>query len=115
MGDGQPSPAYRLLYIKVRPQTVVDRGSLYEAVRWAWRVKPDRAEAADWVVAVVDGICSGMYEVHRWETSQRNPGRYEFVGRELDGQSELARQHIGKPIPDQYRRRGMANPVLYGW
>lgn len=115
MADDKASPPHRLLYIKVKAQTVVDRGSLYEAVRWAWRLDPARAEAADWVVAVVEGICCGMYEVHRWEPSQRNPGRYEFIGRELDDQGEVARQYIGKPIPARYRRRGVANPILYGW
>ena len=108
-------PFHRLLYIKVKAQTVADRGSLYEAVRWAWRLNPARAEEADWVAAVVDGICCGMYEVHRWEPSQRNPGRYEFVGRELDDRGEVGCRYIGKPIPEQYRRPGVANPILYGW
>ena len=108
-----PDPAQRLLYIKVRPETVSLRGSLYEAVRWAWRVNPARAAEADWVVAVVGGVAKGVFEVHGWQPSKREPGRFEFHGTQLhDG---VARRYVGRLIPGEYRRRGMASPVLYGW
>ena len=111
-----PDPAHKLLYIKVRPETVMDRGSLYEAVRWAWKVDPARAKQADWVVAVVDRVARGVFEVHGWQRSKRpgvNPGRFEFRGTELH--DDVARRYVGKLIPAEYRRYGMANPVLYGW
>lgn len=107
-------PAHRLLYIKVRRQTVEERG-LYEAVRGIWKVDPARARNAEWVVAVVDKVCRGVFEAHSWARSARNPQRFEFVGRQLDPGSEVARRYVGKLIPEQYRRRGMASPVLYGW
>ena len=109
----KPDPAHRLLYIKVRPETIVERGSLYEAVRWAWRVNPARAAEADWVVAVVRGVARGAFEVHGWQRSSKNPGRYEFEGAEVD--NDIARRYVGKLIPEEFRRRGMASPVLYGW
>ena len=108
-----PDPAHRLLYIKVRQETVEDRGSLYEAVRWAWRVNPARAADADWVVAVVGGVARGVFEVHRWQRSSTNPERWEFRGAEVD--NDAARRYVGKLIPEEFRRRGMASPVLYGW
>lgn len=108
-----PDPDHRLLYVKVRRQTVEDRGSLYGAVRWAWRVNPARVAAADFVVAVVGGVCEGVFEVHGWERSSRNPGRFEFHGAELE--NEVARRHVGRMIPGAFRRPGMASPVLYGW
>ena len=111
----EPDPAHRLLYIKVRPRSVWERGSLYEAVRWQWKVRPERAEAADWVVAVVERVCHGVFAVHRWERSERNPERFSFVGRGLPHDHEVARRYVGKLIPEQYRRKGMASPVLYGW
>ena len=108
-----PDSAHRLLYIKVRPETIAERGSLYEAVRWAWRVNPARAAEADWVVAVVGGVARGVFEVHGWQRSSANPGRYEFRGAEVD--NDIARRCVGKLIPEEFRRRGMASPVLYGW
>ena len=108
-----PDSAHRLLYIKVRPETIAERGSLYEAVRWAWRVNPARAAEADWVVAVVGGVARGVFEVHGWQRSSANPGRYEFRGAEVD--NDIARRYVGKLIPEEFRRRGMASPVLYGW
>ena len=75
-----PHPSHRLLYIKVREQTIVDReGSLYEAVRWAWRIDPERAEEADYVIAVVKRICKGVFAVQRWKPSGRERGRFELT------------------------------------
>ena len=91
----------------------MERGSLYEAVRWAWRVNTARAAEADWVVAVVRGVARGVFEVHGWQRSSRNPRRYEFDGVEVD--NDIARRYVGKLIPEEFRRRGMASPVLYGW
>lgn len=76
-------------------------------------MNPARAEAADWVVAVVGGVCEGVFEVHRWERSSRNPARFEFHGTELT--NEVARRYVGNLIPAEFRRRGMASPVLYGY
>ena len=108
-----PDPDHRLLYIKVRRRTIEERGGLYEAVRAAWRLNPARAEKADWVVAVVDGVCKGVFAVHRWERTRRDPARYDFHGTEL--RNDVARRYVGKRIPEEFRRRGMANPVLYGY
>jgi hypothetical protein len=108
-----PDPAHRLLYIKIRPQTIEERGSLYEAVRWHWVVDPDHAAEAHWVVAVVDGVAEGVFQVHGWQRSATKPERFEFRGEELD--NEVARRYVGKLIPEQFRRRGAANPIRYGW
>ena len=105
--------AHRLLYVKVKRRTVEERGCLFEAVRWSWKVNPTRAEKADWVVAVVDGVCRGVYEVHRWEPSTQTPGRWFFVGRQLDADSDPARSWVGKLIPEEFRQG--RNPIRYGW
>ena len=49
-------PRHKILVIKVKPETVEER-ELYDAVRWAWKIDRKRAEKADYVLAVVDGIC----------------------------------------------------------
>ena len=109
-----PDPDHCLLYIKVRQQTVDERGSLYEAVRSQWRVNPNRAEKATWVVAaMLPDICRSVFAVHRWEPSERNPEKWQFVGRELPVDHEVARRYVGKRIPAAYR--GGQNPIRYGW
>ena len=64
---------HKILVIKVKPETVEERG-VYEAVRWAWQIDRKRAEKADYVLAVVDGICRGVFVVDAWQASERVPG-----------------------------------------
>jgi len=42
------------IVIRTKEKTVAKLGSLYEAVRWCWRIKIDRASLADYVLAVVN-------------------------------------------------------------
>jgi hypothetical protein len=41
------------------------------------------------------------------------PGRFGFVGREAPAQ--LKDLYVGKRVPDEYRKRGAANPIKYTW
>jgi len=42
------------IVIRTKEKTVVKLGSLYEAVRWCWRININRALMADYVLAVVN-------------------------------------------------------------
>ena len=39
--------------------------------------------------------------------------RLGFVGREAHG--PLRTLYVGKRVPDEYRKRGAANPIKYTW
>lgn len=41
------------------------------------------------------------------------PGRMGFRGREAP--SEMQDLYVGKRVPDEFRRRGAANPIRYTW
>ena len=41
------------------------------------------------------------------------PGRLGFVGQEAP--SELQEQYVRKRVPDEFRKRGAANPIKYTW
>jgi len=41
------------------------------------------------------------------------PGRFGFIGREAS--PELGQRYVGKRVPDEYRKRGAANPIKYTW
>jgi hypothetical protein len=41
------------------------------------------------------------------------PGRLGFVGKEAP--SDIAALYVGKRVPDEYRKRGAANPIKYTW
>lgn len=95
--------------------------SLYEATRYAWKISKQKAEKAEVVLAVQQGLIIGAFVADRWlEAAAENfpghesvPGRLGFIGREAS--AELHRLYVRKRIPDSYRKKGAANPIKYTW
>ena len=95
--------------------------SLYDAVRYAWKLKRAKAEQADIVLAVRQGEIVGAFVADRWlEATAENfpsretvPGRFGFEGREAA--DDIRRLYVGKRVPDEFRRPGAANPIKYTW
>lgn len=79
-------PGQRLLVIKVKQQRVEERGSLYRAVRESWVLAKTKAEQAEYVLAVVDGVCRGVFVAERWSKCEGTKKRYEFNGYEVGDQ-----------------------------
>ena len=93
---------------------IVEHDEVYEAVRSAWTVSKKKAEQADYVLAVIEGICRGVYIADVWKKVPTPPGkpqRWEFDGRKAD--TGVWEQYVGKRIPDRMRKKGMATPFLY--
>jgi hypothetical protein len=92
--------------------------SLYEATRYAWKVDPAKARNKV-VLAIVKGIIKGAFIADEWlEATAANfpgrqdvPGRYGFNGREAP--DDVQRLYVDKRLPDEYRKRGAANPIKY--
>lgn len=98
--------------IKIRQETVDERnGDIYEAVRKHWRVNLERAESTDYVLAVIDGVVKEVYGNCKWYASPEIPGRYMFDGETAP--EEIKEYFIDKRIPQKYRKKGNASPVLY--
>ena len=96
----KPDPDHKMLYIKTKNETIEKHGSLYEAVRKAWIVAPKRARKADYVIAVIDGVCRGVFKPIVWKCLPKgdpDAGRYEFDGEEVFG--KVARDYTGKLVP----------------
>lgn len=95
--------------------------SLYEATRYAWKISQSKAKQADVILATLQGLIVGAFCADEWlpATSANFPGREEvpgrlgFVGREAP--AEIQRLYVGKRVPDEYRKRGAANPIKYTW
>jgi hypothetical protein len=93
--------------------------SLYEATRYAWKINPKKAGQADVVLATLQGLIIGTFIAEDWlpATSEHfpdreeAPGRWGFVGHEAP--DELRERYVGKRVPEQYRKRGAANPIKY--
>ena len=105
-------PNHRLLIIKIRPETVDERGGVYEAVRWAWRLNKERAESIDYVLAIEEGVCEGVFVAdRRIEIAAPDGRRLKFEGRPAP--SDVRGRYRGKRIPASMRKKGMASPSLY--
>jgi len=95
--------------------------SLYDATRYAWKISRSKAKEADVILATLQGLIVGVFVADDWlEATSANfpgrddvPGRLGFVGREAP--AEIKRLYIGKRVPDEYRKRGAANPIKYTW
>lgn len=95
--------------------------SLYEATRYAWKINPRKAKKADVILATVQGLIVGAFVASDWlpATSTNFPGREDvpgrlgFVGHQAS--QEIKKLYVGKRVPDGYRKRGAANPVMYTW
>ena len=94
---------------------------LYEATRFAWKIDISKAKQAEVILSTQQGIIVGAFVADEWlEATSANfpgkesiPGRYGFVGREAP--EALASLYLRKRVPDEFRKRGAANPIRYTW
>jgi len=110
---------HKALMISVNRSAV--ESSLYEATRYAWRLNKKKAESAEVILPTVQGLIVGAFIAEKWlETTSINfpgkediSGRYGFIG--ADAPNELQKLYVGKRVPDEYRKKGAANPIKYTW
>lgn len=101
----------KYMIIKIKQSSVEENdNNIYKTVRSSWVVNKEKVDKIDYVLAVVDGIVSKVYKVDKWK-QVNNSKRYEFEGNEVN--DEIAAYFKNKRIPDNYRKRGSSNPVLY--
>lgn len=96
--------------------------SLYEATRYAWKISRKKALQAEVILSTLQGLIVGAFVADDWlEATAENfpgrtdaaPGRLGFIGREAP--VSLQKLYVGKRVPDEYRKRGAANPIKYTW
>ena len=95
--------------------------SIYDATRYAWKISKSKAIQAEVVLAVNKGLIIGAFIPEKWlaATPENFPGRnglpdrLGFIGK--DAPKSIRDAYVGKRIPDEYRKRGAANPIKYTW
>ena len=113
----------RVIAINIR-KTRGTKSSVYDAVRFAWRISLDRASKADLVFAVTEGICREVFIPEKWypATPEHFPnltevelvGRHGFVGKTAPDWQR--KKYVNKRMPNSLRRsKGMASPILYSY
>jgi hypothetical protein len=116
-------PEHRLLAIAVRVSISEGRReSVYDATRFAWKISPERANRADYVLGHDRGVVVGVFKAIRpWMKATKEnfptlatedrPGRWGFEG--IEAEAEVQAQYMRKRLPDEYRKRGAANPIRF--
>jgi uncharacterized protein len=113
---------HRALLISIN-RSAAER-SLYDATRFAWKIDIKRAKQAEVILATVQGLIVGAFTAHSWldATPVNFPGlaegdgttcRFGFIGEEAP--EKMKELYVGKRVPDEYRKKGAANPIKYTW
>ena len=93
---------------------------VYEAVRGRWKIHKNRAIYYKLVLAHYRGLVRGAYRPTKWLPGPREhfpwegddlPDRIGFVGEKAE--PEVWGKYVGKRVPDEYRKKGAANPIRY--
>ncbi|MCH8822607.1 MAG: hypothetical protein IH984_03775 [Planctomycetes bacterium] len=113
---------HKVLLINVN-RSATER-SLYDATRYAWKISRSKAKQAEVILATIKGMIVGSFIAEEWlEATEANfpgraeggglPGRFGFVGEEAP--DDIKSLYVGKRVPDEYRKKGAANPIKYTW
>ena len=110
---------HKVLLININ-RSAIEKESIYDAVRYAWKVDPKKAAKAEVVLAVQQGLIVGAFVAKQWlpaitrnfpGTTASRPGRYGFVGHEAS--DKISKLYVRRRVPDRLRKRGAANPIRY--
>ncbi|MCL2501096.1 MAG: hypothetical protein FWE90_12300 [Defluviitaleaceae bacterium] len=106
----------KCIIIKIK-QWSIDRyngsfaDAIYEATRAAWKMSIVKAKKAEYILSVMDGVIKAVYHDLEWSVHEERKPRLEFIGKEAPDHIKI--KYIGKRIPHEYRRQGLASPCLY--
>ncbi len=106
-------PDFKYIIIKINNRVLEERGNdIYETVRRAWKVNLNKIKDYKYCFAVLNGVVRNVYIMQEWKQDTKGrTGRCEFIGLEAD--EAIKSRFVNKRIPEKYRRKGMASPILY--
>jgi len=114
------------------PIGITYEGNIYDAARRCWRASKTKAVAADYVLAVVDGIVRGVFKPEKWKVTTdkeceeekdrcktmranmeycKTKKRMRFIG--CEAPDDVKKKYLNKAIPDEYQNS--QNPVRYSF
>lgn len=86
--------------------------SIYEAIRFAWKLSKSKVKDAELVIAHIQGMIVGVFVPEKWlaATAEDFPGREDVPGRMgfegKDAPESVRKMYIGRSIPKDFRKRG---------
>ena len=115
-----PEALFRHKVVLINVNKSSENQDLLDAVRYCWKISRSKAEACDYVLAVRRGLIIGAFVAEEWlpATPENFPSfpsadekRFGFKGHEAP--ANVKDLYLQKRIPDELRRRGVANPIRY--
>lgn len=107
-----------LILISIGQSFLDEALDIYHAVRSSWKISPARVQDRRLVLAHYRGKVVGAFRPAQWlEATEENfpgrsaPGRWGFCGEPAE--AAVQDRYVGKRVPEEYRRKGAANPVRY--
>lgn len=100
----------------------IAENSIYDATRFAWKIDKQKAEKAEYVLSIKQGIIVGVFIVKEWreasienfpEFHEDRKDRIAFTG--FEAPNEIKEKYMRKRVPDEYRKKGAANPIKYSF
>jgi uncharacterized protein len=100
----------------------IETNDIYNATRFAWKINRKKAEKADYILSIKQGIIVGVYIAKEWKaaTIENFPefhktvdGRFAFTG--VEATKDIKDLYMIKRIPVSYRKKGAANPIKYNY
>ncbi len=106
-------PSFKYIIIKINDRVLQERNNdVYETVRSAWKVNLSKIKDYKYCLAVLNGVVKNVYDIEEWHPDHRGrDGRYEFIGKQAS--DDIRKIFVNKRLPEKYRKKGMASPVLY--
>lgn len=108
---------HKALLISIN-KSAIEQEDIYAAVSFAWKIDPNKAAAAEFIMAEQQGVIVGVFTADKWlpATPENFPGREEykegrwgFIGRPAP--EEIQTHYLRKRTPK--RKRGAATPIRY--
>jgi hypothetical protein len=111
---------HKILMISIN-RSATEANSIYEAVRYAWKIASKKAQRSDFVLALQQGVVIGVFTPIQWmEATKINfpgkddiPGRWGFIGEEAP--EDIKKLYLRTRLPDSMRKKGAANPIRYSY
>ena len=119
-----PEAEFRHNVVLINVNRSSENEGIYDAVRYAWKISPEKARKFDYVLAVRKGLIIGAFRAIEWlpasvqnfpgfnrEGYAPREGRHGFNGSEAPEDIKLL--YLNKRIPERLRKHGAANPIRY--
>ena len=113
--------SHKVLMITIN-KSILNRNSIYDATRFAWKLNEKKLESVEYVLAVNQGMVIGVFKPTKWlkatienfpEYSYERSNRIGFVG--IEAEIEICEKYLNKKIPKKLRKKGAANPIMYSF